>query len=377
MKVLLVDDERLALNHLEKRLLKIGQVEVVGKLIDPRMAFKHIEEEQVDVVFLDIQMPEMNGIELAEQLASMKPELNIVFVTAYDHFAVKAFELNALDYVVKPVSMDRLSKTIQRIQSLLGKKKEEQVAADRPIRLNLFKSVVVESTDGQMQTIQWRTAKAQELFLYILQHRGQLVRKSILIEMLWPEFEPAKAYSQLYTTVYHIRKTLSAFGNRFHIANNLEGYVLHINDVSLDIDKWEQFVAACTAISPNNIDSYKEHMKLYEGDYLDTYDYWWAEPERQRLKLLWLQSASKLAEWYEQQQRIGEAAACLEEICSRSPLDESYYFALMKLYASVGNHVSVNRQYRLLCQVLMEELNERPSAYITDWFESWNAIARP
>ena len=77
----------------------------------------------MDIVFLDIQIPEINGIELAEQLLEMKPKLSIVFVTAYDNFAIKAFELNALDYILKmPVRKERLLNTVERIkQNFLNK----------------------------------------------------------------------------------------------------------------------------------------------------------------------------------------------------------------------------------------------------------------
>ena len=70
----------------------------------------------MDIVFLDIQIPEINGIELAEQLLEMKPKLSIVFVTAFDNFAIKAFELNALDYILKPVRKERLLNTVERIK---------------------------------------------------------------------------------------------------------------------------------------------------------------------------------------------------------------------------------------------------------------------
>jgi two-component SAPR family response regulator len=370
MKAILIDDERLALNHLEKRLAKLGQVEIVGKHMDPRKGIEQIGQEDVDVVFLDIHMPELNGLELAEQLLAIKPFLNIVFVTAYDHFAVQAFELNALDYVVKPVSMERLKKTTQRVRDRLGIKDGETAVGGKPVKLNMFRQFAVEANDGQMSAIQWRTAKAQELFLYILQHRGQMVRKSFLVEMLWPEFEPAKAYPQLYTTVYHIRKTLSQFGERFHIANSLEGYVLHIQNVLLDVDQWEQHIVSGTPLTQDTIQTHREMMKLNDGEYLQEYDYWWAEPERHRIKLLWLRAALQIAAWYDSRQ-ADEAIACYEEIYSRHPLGEEAYFALMKLYASAGNHVSVVRQYRLLTDTLMEELNEHPSSYITEWWEEW------
>lgn len=375
MKVILIDDERLALDHLEKRLKKIGQIDIAGKFRDPRKGMEAAMRDDVDAVFLDIHMPGMNGMEVAEQLLRAKPHVHIVFVTAYDHFAVQAFELNALDYVVKPVSMERLHMTVQRVRERVGLKGTEADSPGKPVKLNMFRKFAVVMEDGAVSTIQWRTAKAQELFLFALQNRGMLIRKSYLIEMLWPEFEPAKAYPQLYTTVYHIRKTLAPFGDRFQLTNHFEGYVLQLRDVELSSEIWERYIASGPELNERTIEAHRAIQKLNDGEYLQEFDYAWAEPERQRLKLLWLRAAAQLAQWYESRQP-DEAIACYEEICARHPLGEEAHFALMKLYAAVGNPISAVRQYRLLSEMLQEELNEQPSAYITEWWEAWRACLR-
>src|SRR5690606_2041089 len=106
MKAIIIDDERLALNYVEYQLQQITDVQIVGKYTDPHLGKEHVFRESVDIVFLDIHMYEINGIELAEQLLERKPRMNIVFVTAYDDYAIKAFELNAVDYILKPVGAE-------------------------------------------------------------------------------------------------------------------------------------------------------------------------------------------------------------------------------------------------------------------------------
>ena len=128
----------------------------------------------------------MNGIELAERLLEHEPGLIVVFVTAYQEYAVKAFEVNAIDYILKPVRFDRLSKTMNRI---INSNTVSFYHADslKPLKMTLFKQVMIEElqTAGHFSLIQWRTTRAQELFLYLLQHRGQLVRKSFIVDSLW------------------------------------------------------------------------------------------------------------------------------------------------------------------------------------------------
>src|SRR5690625_347092 len=101
MKAIVIDDETLALDYLERQIKKSSSVTVVGKfnIFDLRKHSSLLKE--ADIAFLDIEMPEVNGLELAEKLLEMNPTLSIVFVTAFNNYAVEAFELNALDYVLK------------------------------------------------------------------------------------------------------------------------------------------------------------------------------------------------------------------------------------------------------------------------------------
>ncbi|WP_028612457.1 response regulator [Paenibacillus harenae] len=372
MKTILVDDEYLALNYLEHQLLKVsgGAIEIIGKFIDPIEAKGSILREDADVVFLDIHLPEVNGIELATRILESKPKLNIVFVTAYDKYAIQAFELNALDYVLKPVESERLLKTVQRLQARLEEASVSPRADKETIRMNLFQQVSIESGD-QFTTMRWRTTRVQELFLYLLQHRGQLVRKSTLIELLWPEYETGRAYAQLYTSVYHIRKTLEPYGDHFTISNATEGYILTIGKVALDVAEWESRIQSGLPITNETIEDYEKAMDLYAGDYLQEFEYWWAECERQRLKLLWLRTSYQLAEFYLSCSLRDKAIEKYIEICDRHPQAEEAHFALMQIYAAANNRISVHRQYRLLSAALAEELSELPSMHISVWYDNW------
>lgn len=112
-KALVVDDERLARKGLISMLAEFPQLESVGEAEDVPSAIKAIEELQPDIVFLDIQMPGQSGFDLIEQIDFSG---KIIFVTAYDEYALRAFEINALDYLMKPVTDDRLRKSLERIE---------------------------------------------------------------------------------------------------------------------------------------------------------------------------------------------------------------------------------------------------------------------
>ncbi len=112
MKAIVVDDSRLARNELKRLLKDLDNVNIIGEAANAMEAKEKIETEKPDLVFLDIQMPGKNGFELLEELEFI-PE--VIFTTAYDEYALKAFEYNALDYLQKPVQLDRLVGAIDKV----------------------------------------------------------------------------------------------------------------------------------------------------------------------------------------------------------------------------------------------------------------------
>ena len=113
-KALLIDDERLARAELRRLLEEFPQIEIVGEAVNAKEGVEKIEELDPDVIFLDIQMPGKTGFEMLEDLVHCP---RVIFVTAYDEFALKAFEVNALDYIVKPVDPGRLAGVIQKLSA--------------------------------------------------------------------------------------------------------------------------------------------------------------------------------------------------------------------------------------------------------------------
>jgi len=125
MRVLIVDDEALARDRLSRLLADIEGVALTGQAEDGVQAVEMIEQERPDLVLLDVQMPGLDGFGVIEALEEPPP---VVFVTAYDEYAIRAFEVNALDYLLKPVSRERLQKAIRRAREAQA---EEQALAAR------------------------------------------------------------------------------------------------------------------------------------------------------------------------------------------------------------------------------------------------------
>ena len=113
LRAYVVDDESLAVQRLTRLLEETGRVQVVGSTTDAEAALAFLQANDVDVLFLDIQMPELTGFELLERL---ERDPFVVFTTAYDHYAIDAFTVNSIDYLLKPIEPDRLDRALDKLQ---------------------------------------------------------------------------------------------------------------------------------------------------------------------------------------------------------------------------------------------------------------------
>ena len=126
MKAIVIDDSRLARNELKRLLKEFDNVQISGEASNDMEAIEKIENEKPDLIFLDIQMPGKDGFELLEELDYI-PE--VIFTTAYDEYAIKAFEFNALDYLLKPIQKDRLAGALSKIRE--KQERESEISGER------------------------------------------------------------------------------------------------------------------------------------------------------------------------------------------------------------------------------------------------------
>lgn len=130
LRILIADDETPARNRLRELLAEVANVILVGEARNGREVLELASQNRPDLLLLDIRMPQMDGIEAAQHLQKMQPPPAIVFTTAFDAYAVQAFDVNAVDYLLKPIRPDRLQSAINRARALLP----TQLAALKPLQ---------------------------------------------------------------------------------------------------------------------------------------------------------------------------------------------------------------------------------------------------
>jgi two-component system LytT family response regulator len=189
LKAILIDDERLARSSLRALLAEHPQIEIVAEGANVRQARDLIETHRPDVVFLDIQMPGGSGFDLLEQLQDPPP---IVFVTAFDEYAIRAFEVNALDYLLKPVEPQRLARAIARLQ-------RPESAEREPVGPYAADDRVLVKTSRQcffLSVAEIAAVQAADNYSYVVCAGGEkyLVRRSL---KQWEGLLPADCFASL------------------------------------------------------------------------------------------------------------------------------------------------------------------------------------
>lgn len=369
MRAIVVDDEYLALESMT-RLLQRFEVTVAGAFQDPREALNRQQEIGAEVAFVDIEMPEVNGLELAARLQAEQPDLQIVFVTAYEQYAIEAFELAAIDYLLKPIQLKRLETTIQRLRSRRAEIASEPVSSAMPT-ICFFHHLSFLDAGGNPLQITWRTAKARELLAYLIHSGNKTPSKEELLDRLWPDIDPDKSVTHLHTTIYQVRQSMKQVGIPLTLHYKEGRYYIELGGTNVDVSQWEKSLRE--AVETDDIATIHHLLTQdYRGDFLETEAYMWAESERERLRALWLDNAIKAVARLETSGSTGDAISLYQQMQRRYPENEESYFGLMRLYGKLGNGTEVHQQYAKLAAMLEEDFDEEPSEDVERWYTQWN-----
>ncbi|MFD0675445.1 MULTISPECIES: response regulator [unclassified Paenibacillus] len=362
LKAVLIDDEEIALDVLEIVLDEVGGVSVERKFLQVDEAFAYLEDTEVDLIFLDIEMPGMNGLIAAERLSLSCPGSQIIFVTAYQEYAVEAFEVNAFGYLLKPVSKERLAKTLERYQYRFRQREQAQ---SKPIRssaeeelepvgeteetslhLNVLGSMELYDSDHSLVT--WRTKKAKEMFAYLWHYDGNPVQRNRILEDMWPEHTLDRSQALFHTTLYHLRNTLKNAGFQDAVMFGDERYWMRIEGIVSDKSQ----LGALMHYKDGDLSVVGELVKLYRGDYLESENYAWAAARRYEIRAAYLQSLQQLLPLAGRLER----ESILRKLIMLEPYTEVHYRLLLKDLKEAGEGAAARNLHNLMVDRFRNEL---------------------
>lgn len=224
MRILLVDDEKLQLLRLKNACEKVIPGNELLSYTNPVKALKETENAKIDIAFLDIEMPVLNGIDLAQKLKERDPQIKIVFVTAYDSYALDAYRVHASGYVSKPVTEEKIRAEINELGTALP------VPAEKKIQVKCFGNFEV-FYDGK--PLKFKRSKSKELLAYLIDREGSAISVNELNAVLWEEDRP----SYLRNLISDIQQTLREVGcEDVFIKRHNECYV---DATKIDCDAYE------------------------------------------------------------------------------------------------------------------------------------------
>ncbi len=357
LDTVVIDDEFHALERMKEFVVQAKELNLVGGYTQVHSFITDIKENKVspEVLFLDIEMPGCNGLQLAERVLEIDDRIDIIFVTAYESYAVKAFELNALDYLLKPFNEERFQKTMSR---LIAKRKVVN-NRDSKLRVSSLGNFRV-FYQGEEIRLEWRTAKTQELFLYLLHHQGDFVDRDKIAEVLWGNKDPEKAVDILYTTVYSLRKMFKNMGFG-QIINSKQGfYSLNMKQVNWDVLEFEKLVDKVKEDVKVHINKVERIIDLYQEEYLISKGYHWAYGLRAELKEKFKTSLTKAADYYVTEKEYEKVIGLLKRVIKEVFLDVRAHKKLIEIYKLLGDEVAARREYEKLKARLQEEFGVEP-----------------
>lgn len=367
MRVIVIDDEKAVHIVLKRLLAQMDGVDVIGCYQHAAEAIEHIRQEAVDLVFIDIRIGQDNGLEVARQLRSARPELELVFLTSHKEFAADSFESYPLDYMIKPVSASRLERTIARAAAKIGK---ESLSADVPrgkLAVRALGGFEVWSEQGEL--VKWNSKKSMELFAYLVMHKGKTVSKNRIIEHIFSDMPQKNAAIYLNTTVYQLRKTLHALGHKQIVVNSQEQYWLLFDHLEVDFIRFEDHLSQWTAVDSQSVEMALACERLYTGKLFEDRSYEWSIPEQSLLHERYVRFTKQLSQWLLAQQRPEQAIDLIKKLLLSDEWDEEANLLLLQGYEEIRDKVSFMRHYEHLSNLYRRELSIPISDEITRRYE--------
>lgn len=370
-KVVIVEDEKPSLYLMKRMIEKSPCLKVVGEFTNSWEALSEIPLLQPEIVFLDVEMPGMDGMELAEKIHEQNDAIQIVFVTAHRDYAVDAFKVSAADYILKPMTEKAIHAATEKIVRRYSTMNRTTAKVKKHSIFCLGSFDVFEKNSDI--PIKWTTAKAEEIFAYLMFCKGEYVSKWKLCEMLWPDWEPEKAEHSLHNAVYLLKSTLNRAGIENAIESKQGSYKGNIQSFHCDAFELEKFSRGNKKVNAENIGEFERMVSTFKGNLFEGKDYLWSEEWNERLNRQYAVMISDISKYYMEAREYEKTEENLKKLIKLDPLNEQAHELLLEVYYAMEDRIKLSTHYQQLKKILREELDLEPSARAKKLYRQVNA----
>jgi len=362
IRVIAVDDEQPALRRAGKLLKAFDRIELCGLYDSARQSLDYAltSPEAIDLALIDMEMPGIHGLELARRLREVRPETHIVFVTAHEEFARDAFDVEALDYLLKPITEEHLAKMLSRYDKRSSRAGVTAANAERSVSVHSFGPFTVVA--GQEAPIRLRNSKSRELLAYLHDQGGRPVSKAQLMEELWPGGDPERTQVNLHSTVYQLRRDLEACGlHRVVEQDKTAGGSYSVRWPGMIEDDIAAFEQACREFRQTaSLTPVLRAVRLYGDGYLAGSGYGWAAPRQAELEMRYTELLLAMIDAYVGMGRYEIALGPLQKAVQLLPLDERMHAKMIALLLLLGREKEA-KQYDRMLRGLLDPDPDEPS----------------
>ena len=361
IKTIIIDDERPALIKMENLLSTYPEFEICGSYTNAQDALDNIRDLQPKVAFLDIAMPDISGMDLAAALhEKCGHQILIIFVTAYDEYALSAFDVRAIDYLLKPVTRARFKETVIRLKEILNQNKSNriEISKDQTSMIRLFGKV--EISRNPPFTMSWRTATVRKLFAFFMHNQNHKIYRDILLETFWPKIQPEKALASLNTCNYYLRKHLEASGLEITLEYDAGYYNINRNGVECDVDLFTIAEEESRNITDENLPLILEYTELYRGAYLEDVKGTWTNLDRERYSGMYVNIRLETARYFYKKENYTETVNAISRALEINMLHTGLWKLLLDSYKKIGDPVRLQRAKDNMRNLYLEKTGEEP-----------------
>lgn len=349
IRIVAVDDELPALRRAGKLLQAFDRVEVCGLFDSPKkfLEFALTSPDSFELVLLDMEMPGLHGLEVARHLREIRPEVHIVFVTAYEEFARDAFDVEAMDYLLKPFMEEHLARMLSRYDKRTSDAGTADSAEAPAVTVRSFGIFTV--TTGQEAPIRFRNSKSRELLAYLHHYKGGPLGKSQIMEELWPGGDTERSQVNLHSTVYQLRRDLEVCGIQRVVEQDKStggSYSLRwpvpVEDDVVGFENAYREFKRTSSLTP-----ILKAIQLYGDGYFAGSGYDWAAPRQAELEMRYAELLDAMIHAYVRQGRYEIALGPMQKRVQLSPLDEQLHAKTIALLLLLGREADAKRYAEL------------------------------
>jgi len=290
IRAVLIDNEPLALQYFQNKLQNFQQIEVIKTFTSVKLFLSSLPSLDFEVIFLEIKLDELNGLEVADIIKSNRPHVIVIFITSYSDFAIQAYEIGGLDYLLKPISQARLEKTVSRIEHEFSMQQLVQQTSNTMLNVQCFNQFATYSNNS---LVSFKTEKTKELFAYFILHPNMPIHRDVLIEILWPDLDYVRAKSNLHTALSYLRKTLNNMGYSNCIIFSNKYYIFEKPNILCDLYEFQDYYSDFKKLDFPPISLINQCLAIYKDGLLIFDDYEWASATRDKLTKSYIELLEK------------------------------------------------------------------------------------